>query len=80
MAIVFVIINLNIVYIIIIDLYSFRIIRENIDWTPNIIYLYCNEIIEECDYLEDCFENYDWEPMDMDNYYSDQEYWFEGDD
>ena len=46
----------------------------------NIVYLYCNEIIEEFDYLENCSENNDREPMDIDNYYSDQEYWFEGDD
>ena len=59
MAIVFVIININIIYIIIIDLYSFRINKENIDWTPNIMYLYCNEIIEEYDYLEDCVEHCD---------------------
>ena len=80
MSIVFVIRNLDIVYVIIIDLYRFRFNRENIDWTPNIIYLYCNEIIEEFDYLEDCFENNNYGPMDIDNYYSDQEYWFEGDD
>ena len=80
MSIVFVIRNLDIVYVIIIDLYRFRFNRENIDWTPNIIYLYCNEIIEEFDYLEDCFENNNHGPMDIDNYYSDQEYWFEGDD
>ena len=76
----FIIINPNIIYIIIIDLYSFRINEENIDWTPNIVYLYCNEIFEEFDYLEDCFEDDDCEPMDIDNYYSDQEYWFEGGD
>ena len=36
---------------------------------------------ENYDYLEDCFENSkNWEPMNMDNYYSDQEYWFEEDD
>ena len=33
------------------------------------------EIQEEEDSLEE-----DCEPMNMDNYYSDQEYWFEGDD
>ena len=38
------------------------------------MYLYCNEIFEEFDYLEDCFEDDDCEPMDIDNYYSDQEY------
>ena len=80
MAIIFIIINQNIINIIIIDLYSFRINEENIDWIPNIIYLYCDEIIEECDYLEDCYENNDWEPINMDNYYLDKEYWFEGDD
>ena len=32
------------------------------------------EIQEENEFLEDC------EPMDVDNYYSDQEYWFEGDE
>ena len=71
MAIIFIIINQNIINIIIIDLYSFRINGENIDWIPNIIYLYCDEIIKECDYLEDCFENNDWEPINMDNYYLD---------
>ena len=80
MSIVFIIRNLDIIYIIIIDLYRFRFGRENIDWASNIVYLYCNEIIEEFDYLEDCFEDNDCEPMDIDNYYSDQEYWFEGDD
>ena len=44
------------------------IFRFNID-TENL------EIQEEIDSEE---ENYS--PMDMDNYYSDQEYWFEGDD
>ena len=34
----------------------------------------------ELDYSEDCSEENDYEPMDIDNYYSDQEYWFEGDD
>ena len=47
---------------------------------PNIIYLYCTEILEEIDYPEDCSKEYDYEPMDIDNYYSDQEYWFGGDD
>ena len=83
MAIVFIIINLNIVNIIIIDLYNFRINRENIDWIPNIIYLFCGEIIDDYDYLEDC-EPYqyleDCEPLNMDSYYSDQEYWFDGDE
>ena len=79
MSIIFIIRNLDSVYIMIIDLYRFG--RENVDWSPNIIYLYCTEI----DYLEDCFEEYDfeennYEPMDIDNYYSDQEYWFEEDD
>ena len=78
MEIVFIIIHLDIVYVLIIDLYRFRFNRENIDWTSNIVYLYCNKIIEEFHYLEDCFENNDC--MNMDNYYSDQEYWFEGDD
>ena len=47
MAIVFIIINLNTVNTIIIDLYSFRINRENIDCIPNIIYLYWDEIIDD---------------------------------
>ena len=33
------------------------------------------EIQEENDSVEE-----DYSPMDMDNYYSDQEYWFEGDE
>ena len=33
------------------------------------------EIQEENDSVEK-----DYSPMDMDNYYSDQEYWFEGDE
>ena len=77
MAIVFIIINLNIVNIIIIDLYSFRINREIIDWIPKIIYLYCDEIIDDYYYLEDCE---DCEPLNMDNDYSDQEYWSDGDE
>ena len=79
MSIVFIIRNLDIIYIIIIDLYRFRFGRENIDWTTNIVYLYCNEMIEEFHYLENCSEDNDCEPKDIDNY-SDQEYWFEGDD
>ena len=72
MAIIFIIINQNTINIIIIDLYSFRINRENIDWTPNIIYLYCDEILdkysENYDYSDDCFEySENWEPMNMDN-------------
>ena len=77
MTIIFIVRNSDSVYIMIIDLYRFRFDRENVDWTPNIFYLYCTE---EIDYLEDCTEEYDYEPMDIDNYYSDQEYWFEGDD
>ena len=80
MAIVFIIINLNTVNIIIIDLYSFRINRENIDWIPNIIYLYCDEIIDDYDYFENCDYLEDCEPLNMDNDYSDQEYWFDGDE
>ena len=83
MAIVFIIINLNIFNIIIIDLYSFRINRENIDWIPNIIYLFCDEIIDDYDYLENYEPDQyleDCEPLKMDNYYSDQEYWFDGDE
>ena len=71
MSIVFIIRNLGIIYIIIIELYRFRFRRENIDWTSNIVYLYCNEMIEEFDYLENCSEDNDCEPMDIDNYYSD---------
>ena len=80
MTIIFIVRNSNSVYTMIIDLYRFRFDKENVDWTPNIIYLYCTEILEEIDYPEDCSEEYDYEPMDIDNYYSDQEYWFEGDD
>ena len=80
MTIIFIVRNSDSVYIMIIDLYRFRFDRENVDWIPNIIYLYCTEILEEIDYPEDCSEEYDYEPMDIDNYYLDQEYWFEGDD
>ena len=64
MTIIFIIKDLDSVYIMIIDLYRFSINREIL------------EIQEENDYLEDC----DCEPMDVDNYYLDQEYWFEGDE
>ena len=80
MTIIFIVRYSYSVYILIIDLYRFRFDRENVDWTPNIIYLYCTEILEEVDYQADCSEEYDYEPMDIDNYYSDQEYLFEGDD
>ena len=80
MSIVFIIRNLDTVYIMIIDFYRFRFGRENIDWTTNIVYLYCNEMIEEFDYLEHCTDDNDFEPMDIENYYSDKEYWFKGDD
>ena len=74
MTIIFIIRYSNSVYIIIIDLYRFRFDRENVDWTPNIIYLYCTEIPEEIDYLEDCSEEYDYEQLGIDNYYLDQKY------
>ena len=80
MTIIFIVRNLDSVYIMIINLYRFRFNQENVEWTPNIFYLYCTENLEEIDYPEDCTEEYDYEPMDIDNYYSDQEYWFEGDD
>ena len=77
MSIIFIFRNLDFIYIMIIDLYRFRLGRENIDMTPSIVY---TEIQEENDYLEDCIEENNCEPMDIDNYYSDQKYWFEGDD
>ena len=80
MRIIFIVRNSYSVYIMIIDLYRLRFDRENVDWTPKIIYLHCTEMLEEIDYQEDCSEEYDYEPMDIENYYSDQEYWFEGDD
>ena len=80
MKIIFIVRNSDSVYIIFIDPYRYRFGRENIDWTPNTVYLFCTEVLEEIDYLEDCSEENDYEPMDIDNYYSDQEYWFEGDD
>ena len=73
MIILFFIFSRNIFHIIIIDYYSFIIRIESLDWIP----LYCNEIIDD-------FENFDnlddYEQYPLDNYYSDQEYWFEGDD
>ena len=80
MTLIFIVRNSDSVYIMIIDLYRFRFDSENLDWAPNIVYLYCTEILEEIDYPEDCSEENNYEPMDIDNYYSDQEYWFEGDD
>ena len=59
MTIIFIVRYSYSVYIMIIDLYRFRFNRENVDWTPNIIYLYCTEIHEEIDYQEDCSEEYD---------------------
>ena len=59
MTIIFIVRYSYSVYIMIIDLYRFRFDRENVDWTPNIIYLYCTEILEEIDYQEDCSEEYD---------------------
>ena len=66
----------NIIHIIIIDYYIFIIRIESLDWIPYIfrIPLYCNEIIDDSDNFED------YEQYPLDNYYSDQEYWFEGDD
>ena len=76
MIILFVILIRNIIHIIIIDYYIFIIRIESLDWIPYIfrIPLYCNEIIDDCDIFED------YEQYPLDNYYSDQEYWFEGDD
>ena len=54
MTIIFIVRYSYSVYIMIIDLYRFRFDRENVDWTPNRIYLYCTEILEEIDYPEDC--------------------------
>ena len=45
--------------------------------------LFCDEIIDDYDYLEECEPDQyleDCEPLNMDNYYSDQEYWFDGDE
>ena len=80
MTIIFIVRDSETVYIMIINLYRFRFNRENIDLIPSIVYLFCGERFEELDYSEDCSEENDYEPMDIDNYYSDQEYWFEGDD
>ena len=76
MIILFVILIRNIIHIIIIDYYSFIIRIESFDWIPYIfrIPLYYNEIINDFDNFED------YERYPLDNYYSDQEYWFEGDD
>ena len=76
MIILFVILIRNIIHIIIIDYYIFIIRIESLDWIPYIfrIPLYCNEIIDDFDNFED------YEQYPLDNYYSDQEYWFEGDD
>ena len=79
MMILFVILTRNIFNIIIIDYYSFIIRIECLYWIPYIfrIPLYCNKIIDD-------FENFDnldgYEQYPLDNYYSDHEYWFEGDD
>ena len=69
----------NIIYIMIIDYYNFMIRIESLDWIPYIfrVPLYCNEIIDDFDNFDN-FEDYEQYPLD--NYYSDQEYWFEGDD
>ena len=66
----------NIINIIIIDYYSFMIRIESLDWIPYIIRmpLQCNESIENFEYYED------YDPYCLDNYYSDQEYWFDGDE
>ena len=63
MTIIFIVRNSDSVYIMIINLYRFRFDRENVDWTPNIVYLFCTEILEEIDYPEDCSEEND-SPMD----------------
>ena len=76
MIILFVILIRNIIHIIIIDYYSFIIRIESLDWIPYTfrIPLYYNEVIDDFDNFED------YEQWPLDNYYSNQEYWFEGDD
>ena len=76
MTIIVLIFSEILVHIIVINYNIFMIRLENLGWIPYIfrISLYCNEIIDDFDN----FEDYNQYPLD--NYYSDQEYWFEGDD
>ena len=71
----------EIVFIIIKAYQNFRIRLEVIDWMPSSfisrISLQCNESLE--DFMD--FEDYDSYPfLSLDNYYSYQEHWFDGDD
>ena len=49
---------------------------ESLDWIPYIIRipLQCKESIKDFEYYGD------YDPYFLDNYYSEQEYWFDGDE